>query len=424
MFKEDFLHYLWKYKLFTSLNLTTTDKEPIEIISSGIQNFDGGPDFFNSKVKIGDTVWAGNVEIHIRSSDWIKHQHQNDKAYDNVVLHVVYQHDKEINNQTGQLIPTLQLKEIIDKKLVTNYEKLITSKGWIPCEKQIKQVNSVTITNWKERLVVERLERKSTEIIGTLKLNKNDWEETFYQYLFKYFGLKVNALPFQMLASKTTLKVINKHNKLIEIEALLYGQAGFLEDELEDDYFLSLKKEYQFLSSKFSLEPFDRSTWKLLRLRPANFPTIRIAQLAHLLHKNPRLFSKLLEVEKVKDIQDILSVKASTYWDAHYQFGFLSSKKAEKKVGTLLINTLIINAIVPVIFVYSKIKQDEELNDKVFLWLSEIKSENNSIIKNWSQLGLKSSNAMDSQSLIELKNSYCSQKKCLNCSIGNNLLNR
>jgi hypothetical protein len=429
--KEDFLHYIWKYKLFNTSKLLTQNKEKIEIINFGVHNTDAGPDFFNGKVKIGRTIWAGNIEIHIKSSDWIKHKHQSDKAYDNVILHVVYNNDEVINDKDGNTIPTIELKGLIDENLIEKYNALIQSKDWIPCGQQIKTVDSFIFKSWINRLAIERLERKSEEIQETLKLNKNNWEETFYQYLFKYFGLKVNAQPFELLAKNSPLKIIEKHNDLFSIEALLFGQSGYLEDESrsddyrdsgEDDYFIKLKKEYHFLKSKFGLTSFDKSLWKLLRLRPSNFPTIRISQLANLLCNHTRLFSKIIELESVKELQQLFYIQASDYWDTHYQFNKKVKDKKIKKIGINTINNIIINVIVPFTFVYGKAKQDGNLINKSLSLLENVKPENNSIIKKWAELGVKSDNAMETQSLIELKNNYCSQKKCLNCSVGNNLL--
>ena len=420
--KEDFLHYIWKYKLFDTSELLTQNNEQTEIISFGLHNTDAGPDFFNGKVKIGKTIWAGNIELHIKSSDWIKHKHSFDKAYDNVILHVVYDNDVTIKDKDGNAIPTLELKSLISGELIDKYNNLIQSKDWIPCGKQIKTVNEFTINSWINRLAIERLERKSEEIQETLQFNKNNWEETFYQYLFKYFGLKVNALPFEQLAKNTSLKIIEKHNDLFSIEALLYGQAGYLDDNLEDEYFSKLKKEYHFLKSKFDLTPLDKSLWKLLRLRPSNFPTIRISQLANLMNNHTRLFARIIEAKSVKELQQLFIVQASMYWDTHYQFGAEVKDKKIKKIGINTINNIIINVIVPFTFVYGKAKQNEELVNKSLSLLENIKAENNSIIKKWTELGVKSSNAMQTQSLIELKNNYCSQKKCLNCSIGNKII--
>ena len=421
--KEDFLHYIWKYKLFNSLELSSENGNHVEIINNGIHNFDAGPDFFNGKVKIGETIWAGNIEIHINSSDWIKHKHQLDKAYDNVILHVVYNNDKDIKDKDGNAIPTIELKELISQELITKHNNLVSqSESDIPCGNQIETVDDFTIKAWINRLAIERLERKSKEIEDTLKLNKNDWEETFYQYLFKYFGLKINAQPFELLAKNTSLKVIDKHHDLFSIESLLYGQAGYLDEELKDHYYNRLQKEYRFFKSKFKLNSFDKSLWKLLRLRPSNFPTIRIAQLSSLLNNQTRLFAKIIELESVKEIQQLFQVEASEYWNRHYQFGVEAKDDNVKSVGVNTINNIIINVIVPFTFVYGKAKKNEALVNKSLSLLESITAENNSIIKNWTTLGVKSKNAMETQSLIELKNNYCSQKKCLNCSIGSKII--
>jgi hypothetical protein len=420
--KEDFLHYIWKYKLFDTSNLLSQNDEQIEVINFGIHNTDAGPDFFNGKIKINQTIWAGNIEIHINSSDWVKHKHQIDKAYDNVILHVVFNNDRPIKDKNGIELPTIELKGLIEDKLIDRYNFLIRSKDWIPCGKQVKEVDEFTINSWINRLSIERLERKSAEIQETLKLNKNNWEEAFYQYLFKYFGLKVNALPFELLANNTSLKIIEKHNDLFSIEALLYGQAGYLEEAFNDEYYNKLQKEYHFLRSKFNLTPLDKTMWKLLRLRPSNFPTIRISQLANLLTNHTRLFTKIIETNSVEELQKLFIVQASIYWNTHYQFINEESSEKIKRIGINTINNIIINVIVPFTFVYGKSKQDESLINKSLNLLENVKSENNSIIKNWTELGLKPTNALQTQSLIELKNNYCSQKKCLNCSIGNQII--
>jgi hypothetical protein len=271
-------------------------------------------------------------------------------------------------------------------------------------------------------LAIERLERKSEEIKNTLKNNKNNFEETFYQYLFKYFGLNINALPFELLAKNTPLKYIEKHSNILSVEAILYGQAGFLEEDINDEYFHKLKKEYHFLKAKFNLKPLDKSMWKLLRLRPNNFPTIRISQLAHLMSLNSRLFSKIIEAKTLKQLQEYFKINASSYWDKHYQFAIESTKANIKSVGVNTINSIIINVVVPFIFVYGKVKANEKLTDKSLDILQSTYSESNSIIKNWKEIGVKSENAMQSQALIELKNNYCFKKKCLNCNVGNYIL--
>lgn len=422
MFTEDFLHYIWNFKLFNTKELNTVQNEPITILKSGQHNTDAGPDFFNAQIKIGETIWAGNVEIHINSSDWLKHQHQKDNAYNNVVLHVVYHYDVDIRNATGNHIPTIELKNLIDTKLISNYKQLIGSKNWIACSNQIKQVDQFVLQNWLERLIFERLERKSIEINQTLLLNKNDWEETFYQTLFKYFGLKVNSQPFLLLAKNTPLKIIDKHKNLLSIETLLFGQAGFLNNDVDDEYYLKLKKEYQFLSAKFNLKPLDASLWKFLRLRPANFPTLRISQLANLVAQEPRLFSKVLEINSVQEFQKLFSVTASSYWNSHYQFGNTQKINTIKRTGKIMTDGLIVNVVVSILFVYASSIQNDELKNKAIRFLEQLNTEKNTIILNFEKLGVKSKNALQSQALIELKTNYCSHKKCLNCSIGNHLL--
>jgi len=422
MISEDFLHYIWNFKLFKTLDLKSSNNEIIQILKSGQHNTDAGPDFFNAQIKIDNTTWAGNVEIHIKSSDWNKHQHEKNTAYNNVILHVVYKNDKIINNSKGLPIPTLELKNIIDERLIDNYQKLLSNKNWIPCSSQLKQVDSFIINNWLQRLIIERLERKSIDIKSTLELNRNDWEESFYQQLFKYFGLKVNAEPFLLLAKNTPLKIIEKHHTINSIEAVLFGQAGFLNEDLEDDYYKILKKEFHFLKSKFSLLPLENTIWKFLRLRPANFPTIRISQLADLLNNEPRLFSKIVSINTTEEFRNLFKVQASVYWSGHYQFGKKSTKKSTKKTGTVLINALIINVVVPFLFVYGESINDENLKAKALTLLQELKLESNIIIDNFEQEGVVVKNALESQALIELKTNYCSQKKCLNCSIGNNLI--
>lgn len=422
MFKEDFLHYIWKFKRFKTQDLVTTNGESIHIIKVGLHNQDSGPDFFNAQLKIGNTTWVGNVEIHLKSSDWNAHQHQKDKAYNNVILHVVYEDNAEVKNTNKNNIPTLELKENIDLDLLHHYHQLIYSKNKIPCGNQLNKIPKFDFDNWLERLLLERLERKTTLIDKHLKQNKNNLEETFYHFLFKYFGLNVNAIPFEQLAQNTPLKIIEKHPQQISIEALLYGQAGFLNDNIEDEYFQRLKKEYAFLQAKFQLQAMDKVTWKFSKLRPSNFPTIRISQLAMLLKKHPRLFSKILELENVKAIQQLFQTTSSEYWLNHYQFG-VESKSKPKKMGKTMLNNLIINVVAPFLFVYGKLHQQERYIDLALQLLEQTPAETNSIINSWKSLKVESKNAANTQALIELKNNYCTPKKCLNCHVGNKLLN-
>lgn len=420
--KEEFLHYVWKYQLFSSSELKTIDNKPIEIIHPGMHNHDSGPDFFNAKIKIEDTVWAGNVEIHIKSSDWYKHNHQEDGAYNNVILQVVDDHDKEIKRANGEVIPTVELR--FDKKLLDNYQTLVRRETWIPCEQDLNKVDSFTIQNWIEKLSVERLEEKSDRIHQLLNQTNNSWEEAFYIQLARNFGFKLNADPFEQLAKSLPLTYLAKHkDNLFQIEALLFGQAGFLDETEGDEYFEKLKQEYLYLKKKFNLKGIEKHLWKFLRSRPGNFATIRIAQFAKLIHRSSALFSKVLKIEKVQEFYNLFQVKPSEYWENHYQFNKKSVKKS-KLLGKSAIDILLINTVIPFLFVYGKAKGLTELQERAIEFLEAIKPEKNSIITKWSNLGIKSASAFETQSLIQLKNNYCNHKKCLNCQIGNSLIRK
>lgn len=421
MFNEDFLHYIWKFKRFNNQELATTDGETIQILKTGIHNQDAGPDFFNAQIKIGNTLWAGNVEIHIKSSDWNAHQHQTDAAYNNVILHVVYEHNSEITTAKNQTIPTFELKEYLNEDLLQNYHQLLYSKNIIPCGNQLFKIDKLVFENWLERLLLERLERKTTLISERLAANKNDWEETFYQTLSKYFGLHVNAIPFEQLALQTPLKIMEKHPQRISIEALLFGQAGFLNDDVKDEYYQRLVKEYQFLKSKFRLTSMERITWKFSKLRPSNFPTIRISQLAMLLKSHARMFAEILTKTNATAIRKMFESEVSEYWLTHYQFGVLTKKKP-KKTGKTMLDNLMINVVTPFLFVYGKMHQQERYIDLALELLQTTAAENNHIITSWKNLGITPNSAAQTQALIELKNNYCQAFQCLNCPIGIKLL--
>lgn len=420
---EDFLHYIWKYKAFNVPGLKTLEGEPIQVIKTGEHNKDAGPDFFNARIKIGTTTWAGNIEIHLRSSDWKKHFHNNNGSYENLILHLVYENDEEIIH-SGKPVATAELKGLVDKKLLHNYRELMTNRSWIPCSNQINSVSDFTLTNWLERLLVERLERKAKVISELLVLNKNDLEETFYIHLARNLGLKVNSLPFELLAKSLPNSFLGKHkSSLFQVEALLFGQSGLLEKEFNDEYPNQLKKEYAFLKKKFSLQPVESHLWKFLRLRPVNFPTIRIAQLAALIHQSSGLFSKITEAKDVAQLKKLLQATASEYWDTHYLFDKPSPKKV-KKLGNVAIDNIIINTIVPFMFVYASHRGLERYKDKAISFLTQLKTEKNNIVQKFIDLKLKPLNAADSQSLLELKNEYCNNKKCLNCGIGISILSK
>ena len=423
--KEDLLYYLWKTKSFDMLDLMTEDGHPIEIIEFGNQNYDAGPDFSNGKVKIGDTIWAGNIEMHVYSSDWERHNHDLDKAYDNVILHVVYEHDREVHTTTEQFIPCLEMKKRIPQRIKQNYAKLISNNSWIPCESQLPSVAEHTVTFWLQRLVAERLESKTKYLKTILDQTNTDWEETLYICLMRYMGARVNMEPFESLAKNLPLSIIHKNkDDLHKIEALLYGQAGMLVANHEGDtYHDSLKSEYKFLAKKYALNHIPIVSWKFARMRPAGFPTVRIAQLAQILYNSEHLFSQIITAKNTKEVMDLFRATPSEYWEDHYRFGTDSIYK-EKSVGQGFIELIIINVVSPILFLYGKSIGDEQYCDRAIEHLETIKSEKNKVVTNYKKLGVKVNSAADSQGLLQLKKVYCDQKLCLSCSIGNKLIGK
>ncbi len=422
--KEDLLHYVWRLKKFELNNLQTTDGEEITIIQFGNHNSHAGADFLNARISIGETVWGGNVEMHLKSSDWVKHKHSDDDAYNNVILHVVYEEDVPIFRSSGEKIPCLELKGRISERLRSQYLRLLHNEKRIPCEGLHDSVSDFTWKMWLDGLLVERLENKILPIEREMKLTKNDREEVFYRFLARNFGVKVNAYPFEHLARSLPLKVLAKHkNNLFAIEALLFGQAGMLDIDFKDEYPKQLKKEYEFLKKKYELLPIHLSEWKMLRLRPANFPTIRIAQFAALVHQSQRLFSRILWAQTISDIENLFDVGVSEYWTKHYVFDKESEEK-EKHLGKSTIRLIIINTIVPFLFHYGMEKQEPAFKTKAMNLLRNVKSEKNHIINVWDELGIKAGNASESQALLQLKNEYCNKKRCLNCKIGHQILGK
>ena len=424
LFPEDFLHYVWKFRLFDRIDLQTNDGEELEILSAGLHNSDSGPDFQNARVRIGETVWAGNVEVHLSSSDWQKHGHAADNAYGNVILHVVYRDDEPLILTNGRRVPTLELQNRIPADLYNRYHNLIFgNQTIIPCEANIGSVDSLTLHNWLTRVLVERLEKRSAAVITALNKNRGDWEETFYQFLAANFGFKTNALPFELLAKSMPQNILAKHkNNPVQIEALIFGQAGFLNDSVADEYPLKLKKEYGFLQKKYQLTPVENHLWKFMRLRPLNFPTIRLAQFAALVVSSNHLFSKLLEIRDVKGLRDLFTdIKVNTYWETHYRFDVGSTPSA-KNLGPASIDVLLLNTLALFLFSYGKHNQVQHYINRSLQLLEYLPNENNKIVTDFSNLGVKIKTAFESQALLELKNNYCNYKKCLQCGVGNRIL--
>lgn len=416
---EEFLQFIWKFGLFDKENLYTIDGQKVEIVSLGIQNTDAGPDFFNARLKIGDTLWAGNVEVHKHSSDWEKHKHGSDEAYNNVILHIVGKYGMPATRKNGTAIPTVELTYLAE--LEQKYDELISSKPRTACRPFISSIDSFLLKNFLSRVLVERLEAKSERLLHILSETNGDWSEVFYRTLFRSFGFGINAIPFELLAQQTPLLGIAKHrSSLIQLEALLFGQAGFLEEDPLDDYQSKLKAEYVFLQSKLKLKPVGKHVWKFSRLRPSNFPTIRIAQLAYLLHQSSHIVDSVLSFKNIEDYFELFNIKTSAYWETHYSFG-VEVKQKVKQLGKQSIERIVSNAVVPFVFTYGKMRGNEELQEKALLLLESLTPENNAIIDEWAVVGIKAENAFFSQALLQLKQSYCDKQKCLSCIIGNRM---
>ena len=434
---ERLLQFIWQFQYFNKNELTTADGEAVQVIIPGQHNHNQGPDFSNAKILIGNTTWAGTIELHLKTSDWIKHKHQADKNYNNVILHVVWEDDGNRNPVViGSIpiterngiplseplsIPVVELQSRVSKLLLQRYEELMLSTAFIPCENSIHSVRDITWRSWKERLLIERLLRKAGIVETYLQQNNYHWEETFWWMLARNFGMKVNAEAFEEIARSIPLTVLAKHkNQIHQLEALLLGQGGLLKESFEEDYPNMLQKEYRFLQSKYNIKPIQLPLFSL-RMRPGNFPTIRLAELAMLVHGSAHLFSKIKEKASAKDLRQFFEVTANDYWHYHYQFDEESAFK-KKRTGTLMIDNIIINTVAPVLFAYGNYHSEIRYKDKALQCLEEIVSEKNLITKGFEQLNIENKNAWDSQALIELKNEYCNKKRCLECSIGNNIL--
>lgn len=416
---EDLMQFIWKNKLFDFENLKSQNGETIEVIQAGHWNKDAGPDFLNAMLKIGETKWAGNVELHIKTSDWFKHKHEHNKAYDNLILHVVWEDDMQSDEMPFE---KLELKNYVKNHLLSRYKQLSQNTNEIACSNSIKTVDSFIIDNWLERLLINRLERKTQEIEQILVSTNNNWDETFYIYLAKYFGFRVNNVPFEMLAKSISINTLRKNaDSVFKLNALLFGQAGFLDQNIDDSYFKKLKKEYEFQKAKYNLKPISFELWKFLRLRPYNFPTIRIAQFAGIVFKTNLNFSNLLNCQNLTDFEEIVNTEINEYWDTHFTFQN-QSKFAKKGISAESQKVLFINVFVPILFHYGKKNQLPDLVDRILMILKSIPSEKNQIIKQFGNLGVKTNDAFKTQAILELFNNYCAAKKCLICSIGNKIL--
>lgn len=419
---EQLLHYVWKHKIFPLKELKTTTGQQVEVIDTGLANTDAGPDFFNAKLKLDGVLWIGNIEIHERSSDWFKHGHHADAGYNSVILHIASEIDTEISRSNGERIPQIQL--ICPEAVRTNYKELLETDSDPPCYRIIPSLPPFTAHSWMTALQMERFEQKATLLNERLKRCQGNWEDAFFITLARNFGFGLNGDAFETWAHRLPFRAVDKHrNDLFQIEAIFFGQAGILEDSDGDGYYLRLKKEYTYLQHKFGLIPMDASLWRFLRLRPANFPHIRIAQLACLYHRAYGLLSRIMETETLQGVRDILKGGTSEYWLTHYTFGG-SSPSRPKTLSNTSLDLLIINTVVTFLYAYGLHKGNRVLCARAGSFLEELKAENNYITRMWEQCGMKASNAADSQALIQLKKEYCDKKKCLYCRIGYEYLKR
>lgn len=419
---EQLLHYVWKHKIFPLKELKTTTGQQVEVIDTGLANTDAGPDFFNAKLKLDGVLWIGNIEIHERSSDWFKHGHHADTGYNSVILHIASEIDTEISRSNGERIPQIQL--ICPEAVRTNYKELLETDSYPPCYRIIPSLPPFTAHSWMTALQMERFEQKATLLNERLKRCQGNWEDAFFITLARNFGFGLNGDAFETWAHRLPFRAVDKHrNDLFQIEAIFFGQAGILEDSDGDGYYLRLKKEYTYLQHKFGLIPMDASLWRFLRLRPANFPHIRIAQLACLYHRAYGLLSRIMETETLQGVRDILKGGTSEYWLTHYTFGG-SSPSRPKTLSNTSLDLLIINTVVTFLYAYGLHKGNRVLCARAGSFLEELKAENNYITRMWEQCGMKASNATDSQALIQLKKEYCDKKKCLYCRIGYEYLKR
>lgn len=418
---ELFLLYLWENKLLKP-NLQTTDGEQIEILHTGYRNTDAGPDFSQARIRVGETLWAGNVEMHINASDWYKHRHDADKNYDSVILHVVFQADKQAYTTAGNAIPTLELKGRFDEDILLRYRRFIDSRKWIACEQQAAEIQRFTWLSWLDRVIVERLELKTEEILFMLEQSGNDWDAVFYRRLFSNFGFKVNNDAFDQLARMLPYQLLLKHSdQLLQLEAMLFGTAGMLAANFTDDYPQQLKKEYAFLKQKYQLKNMEPGRWKFMRMRPTNFPTIRLAQLAALFHNKGRIFSEITEKEDIQQLSAMFAFRASEYWDKHYRFDAEVDGRP-KNTGQAAISLVLINTVAQMLFAYGIYHGRQELKDRALMLLETIEAEDNEIIRRFRGAGVSATNALQSQALLHLKKQYCNPRRCLECRIGKVLI--
>ena len=418
---ERLLQFIWQFQYFNQQSLFTSQGEELVIEKPGTWNHHQGPDFSEAILRIGHTKWVGNIELHVRSSDWHKHHHAGDQHYGNIILHVVWEEDEPVYDRNGNRIPALILQPRIPKLLLERYLQMMQAVVAVPCHSFLPALNQLAWSAWKERLAAERLERRSAHILSLLRQSNHHWEEVFWWLLAANFGIRVNTDLFEMVAKSLPVPILAKHkNQVSQLEALLLGQANLLSGKYKDAYALLLQREYRFLKKKYGLQPISKLP-AFLRMRPAAFPTVRLAQLAMLLHSVSNLFSQVKELTECNKLLPLFMVTANDYWHYHYRFDEETAYQP-KHLGKQMAENILINTVVPVLFAYGLHNQEEVYKEKAIQWLYQLPAEHNKLIKIWQDTGVTNKNALDSQALIELTNHYCIQKRCLECAIGNVIL--
>lgn len=418
---ERLLQFIWQFQYFNSQSLLTTEEEILSVEKPGIWNHHQGPDFSEAAIRIGKTRWVGNIELHLRSSDWRKHRHDEDHHYTTIILHVVWEDDQPLHNTYGRRVPTLELRHRIPKVLLDRYEYVMQATTAIPCKSFLPALHELSWLAWKERLAAERLTRKSAQVLDYLQRSGNHWEEISWWMLASNFGVKVNAVLFEEMAKTIPLSILSKHRTQIhQLEALLMGQGNLLTGDFEDSYAIMLQREYRHLKKKYKLASVYKQP-AFLRMRPAAFPTIRLSQLAQVLHTTCSFFSKIKEAATMEMIRELFEVDANDYWHYHYRFDEETAFQP-KHLGRQMAENILINTVVPVLFAYGVHTHDDMYKNKALQWLQQLDGENNRITAGWKQTGIRNDSAMDSQALIELTNHYCMHKRCLECAVGNRIL--
>lgn len=418
---ERLLQFIWQFQYFNKNELQIEQGDTLKIISQGNYNSHQGPDFLNAKICLGNTIWVGNIEIHIKSSDWLKHLHDKDKNYSNIILHVVWENDIDLNHNRKRILPTLTLQQLVPKILLERFKELMEKKVFVACQSYLPVLDEMKWTLWKERIAIERLQRKSTDVLVLLNEANNYWEEVFWWMIARNFGMKTNASIFEAIARSLPLSLIGKHkNQIHQLEGFLLGQAGLLNNNFKDDYPKLLQKEYLFYQKKYSLKQVCHPPF-FLRMRPANFPTLRLAQLAMLVQQSSHLFSRIKETDSIITLKELLNVTANDYWHYHYLFDHASAYRC-KQLGKQMVENVIINTVIPVLFAYGLLHNDLEIKNKALRWLTELSPEKNAITQNWSYYKVSNNTALESQALIEIKNNYCDERRCLDCAVGNAIL--